>query len=198
MLPLRHQHLKACGNRHFCELPSVRQLVFEATPDSFDKACPCRVIWDSGLACIAVASLCSSIGALCIKLLDGRIPVFEIVVCLFTDQNCSAPCCYLRSHLKCLSCLLQMVRSAISWAVTDALGRAQHITPLYGSRKRYPILALRGTMGAIAMALYYEAFERLMLSEAVSASILHRWMVECILDHAESVMLWLSQHSGLM
>ena len=31
--------------------------------------------------------------------------------------------------LKCLSCLLQMVRSAISWAVTDALGRAQHITP---------------------------------------------------------------------
>lgn len=48
------------------------------------------------------------------------------------------------------------------------------------------------------MALYYEAFERLMLSEAVSASILHRWMVECILDHAESVMLWLSQHSALM
>ncbi|DBA70397.1 TPA: hypothetical protein ACH3X2_011812 [Trebouxia sp. C0005] len=61
-----------------------------------------------------------------------------------------------------------MVRSAISWVVTDALGRAQHITPLYGSRQRYPILALRGTMGAIAMALYYEAFERLMLSEAMT------------------------------
>jgi len=68
--------------------------VFEATPDSFDKACPCRLIWDSGLACIAVASLCSSIGALCIKLLGGRIPVFEIVVCLFTEQSC---CCQFTS-----------------------------------------------------------------------------------------------------
>ena len=90
------------------------------------------------------------------------------------------PAVYLHPCLKCLSYLLQMVRSTISWAVTDALGRAQHITPLYGSRKRYPILALRGTMGAIAMALYYEAFERLMLSEAVRAFISHKRMVQCI------------------
>ncbi len=93
MSPVLHQHLKACGKRRSCTLPSVGRLVFEATPDSFDKACLCRLIWDSGLACIAVASLCSSIGALCIKLLDGRIPVFEIVVRLFTEQNCFAPCC---------------------------------------------------------------------------------------------------------
>ena len=31
------------------------------------------------------------------------------------------------------------------------------------------------------MALYYEAFERLMLSEAVSALLSHRRMVQCIL-----------------
>ena len=65
---------------------------------------------------------------------------------------------------------MQMVRSTISWAVTDAIGRAQHISPLYGNPKRYRILAIRGFMGAIAMSLYYEAFERLMLEEAVSTS----------------------------
>lgn len=48
------------------------------------------------------------------------------------------------------------------------------------------------------MALYYEAFERLMLSEAVSVFISHRRMVQCIIfTHANSVMLWLSQHPGL-
>jgi len=97
------------------------------------------------------------------------------------------PAVDLRPHLEGLSCLLQMVRSTISWAVTDALGRAQHITPLYGSRKRYPILALRGIMGAIAMALYYEAFERLMLSEAVSAFISLGWMLQCILTQLPSL-----------
>lgn len=40
----------------------------------------CRLVWNNGLACIAVASFCSSIGALSVKLLDGRVPVFEIVV----------------------------------------------------------------------------------------------------------------------
>lgn len=130
---------------------------------------PCRLIWDSGLACIAIASFCSSIGALCIKILDGRIPVFEIVVSLCDTWNCTAPSRTF-SYSSCLSSLLQMVRSVISWAVTDALGRAQQIKPLYGNRKRYPILAVRGLMGAIAMSLYYEAFERLMLSEAVSTS----------------------------
>ena len=34
--------------------------------------------------------------------------------------------------------------------------------------KALPILAVRGLMGTIAMSLYYEAFERLMLGEAVS------------------------------
>ena len=39
------------------------------------------MLWESGLACIAIASVCSSLGALCIKILAGRVPVFEIVVC---------------------------------------------------------------------------------------------------------------------
>ena len=40
----------------------------------------CRLVWESGIACIAVASVCSSLGALCVKVLNGRVPVFEIVV----------------------------------------------------------------------------------------------------------------------
>ncbi|KAL3149393.1 hypothetical protein ABBQ32_002191 [Trebouxia sp. C0010 RCD-2024] len=64
--------------------------------------------------------------------------------------------------------MAQFVRSVISWGVTDLIGRSQCVTPLYGSRRRYPILAVRGFMGAVAMALYYEAFERLMLGEAMT------------------------------
>ena len=73
------------------------------------------------------------------------------------------------SLLSLIFCIcLQIVRSAISWAVTHAVGRAQKVNPLYGHRKRYRILAIRGCAGAVAMSLYYEAIERLMLSEAVS------------------------------
>ena len=64
--------------------------------------------------------------------------------------------------------MAQFIRSVISWALTDLTGRSQAVTPLYGNQKRYPILAVRGFMGAVAMSLYYEAFERLMIGEAVS------------------------------
>lgn len=64
--------------------------------------------------------------------------------------------------------MAQFIRSVISWAVTDLTGRLQGVIPLYGNRKRCPILAVRGFMGTVAMSLYYEAFERLMLGEAVS------------------------------
>ena len=89
--------------------------------------------------------------------------------------------------------LLQFIRSVISWAVTDVIGRAQGLTPLYGSKKQYPILALRGFLGAVAMTLYYEAFERLMLGEAVCPScshwpsiIKHLHLASCIIVAAHS------------
>ena len=63
--------------------------------------------------------------------------------------------------------MLQMVRSMLSWAATDILARAKRIEPLYGHTQHYPILAVRGFTGAAAMTLYYEAFERLELSEGV-------------------------------
>ena len=63
---------------------------------------------------------------------------------------------------------MQMVRSMLSWAATDIVCRTQHMSPLYGNCKNYPILAVRGFTGAAAMTLYYEGFERLDLSEGVS------------------------------
>ena len=63
---------------------------------------------------------------------------------------------------------IQVVRSAICWAVTDLVGRWQKVTPLYGSPSRYPILAVRGLMGAAAMTLYYEALQRLPLGDMVT------------------------------
>ena len=73
-------------------------------------------------------------------------------------------------HMQTLNLVImaQFIRSVISWAVTDLIGRSQGVTPLYGNKKRYPILAVRGFMGTVAMSLYYEAIERLMLGEAVS------------------------------
>ena len=77
---------------------------------------------------------------------------------------------YSRTSLQLVNLVvtMQFIRSVISWAVTDLIGRSQGVAPLYGNKKRYPILAVRGFMGAVAMSLYYEAFERLMLGEAVS------------------------------
>ena len=36
------------------------------------------------MACMAVASFLQSAGSLCVKLSDGRIPVFQIVVCMLS------------------------------------------------------------------------------------------------------------------
>ena len=39
-----------------------------------------RFIWSSGVACNAVAALLQSLSTLTVKLTDGHMPVFEIVV----------------------------------------------------------------------------------------------------------------------
>ena len=139
--------------------------------DQIHVACACRLVWDSGVACIALASLCSSLGALSIKILGGRVPVFEVVV--RPDVYVSL-CVYIGCMGLTPAFCAQFIRSIISWGVTHLIGRGQGLDPLYGSRKRYPILAVRGFMGAVAMTLYYEAFERLMLGEAVRRIALRR------------------------
>ena len=73
-----------------------------------------------------------------------------------------------KCSLRLWLCVLQIVRSAICWLVTDVVGRMQSVKPLYGAPKRYPILAVRGLTGALAMTLYYEALERLPLGDMVS------------------------------
>ena len=52
--------------------------------------------------------------------------------------------------------------------MTDVVGRLQKVKPLYGAAKRYPVLAVRGLTGALAMTLYYEALQRLPLGDMVS------------------------------
>lgn len=95
--------------------------------------------------------------------------MFQIVVCAIV---CCLAHVYSTTNLQPMKIMklvvtTQFIRSVISWAVTDLIGRSQGVAPLYGNQKRYPILAVRGFMGAVAMSLYYEAFERLMLGEAV-------------------------------
>lgn len=40
----------------------------------------CRSFWDSGTATMAVAALIMATGALSVAIINGRVPVFEIVV----------------------------------------------------------------------------------------------------------------------
>lgn len=42
--------------------------------------CICRSFWECGTATMVVAALIMATGALAVALIDGRVPVFEIVV----------------------------------------------------------------------------------------------------------------------
>ena len=43
---------------------------------------PCRLYWDNGALVMLTSALIMSCGALAVALIDDRVPVFEIVVCL--------------------------------------------------------------------------------------------------------------------
>ena len=61
-----------------------------------------------------------------------------------------------------------LVRSVLSVALTFAAGRARAIAPLYGSPTNWPLLGMRGAIGASAMTVFYESILRLPLADAVS------------------------------
>ena len=44
------------------------------------QGCKCRLVWDSGVSCMGIAAFIQSLAALFVKLTDGRVPVFELVV----------------------------------------------------------------------------------------------------------------------
>jgi drug/metabolite transporter (DMT)-like permease len=103
-------------------------------------------IWNSGSACIAIASLTYSIAASLVRPLSPGIGVFEIV----------------------------SVRSALSLLFSHvAYSLSKQTSPLFGERTHMPFLAMRGLIGALAMDCYYATIQRLPLADAVSLLFLN-------------------------
>jgi drug/metabolite transporter (DMT)-like permease len=103
-------------------------------------------IWNSGSACIAIASLAYSIAASLVRPLSSGIGVFEIV----------------------------SVRSALSLLFSHvAYSMSGKTSPLFGERHHMLFLAMRGLIGAAAMDCYYAALQRLPLADAVSLLFLN-------------------------
>jgi len=103
-------------------------------------------IWNSGSACIAVASLAYSIAACLVRPLSPGIGVFEIV----------------------------SVRSALSLLFSHiAYAMSEKSSPLFGERQHMLFLAMRSLIGAAAMDCYYATIQRLPLADAVSLLFLN-------------------------
>lgn len=99
-----------------------------------------RSFWESGTATMVVAALIMATGALAVALIDSRVPVFEIV----------------------------MIRSAASLMLTMSFVKAKKWTSYLGTRHLWPVLAMRGFVGAASMTLYYEAIDRMPLADAIT------------------------------
>ena len=123
------------------------------------------------------AALVSSLGALTVALIDNRVPVFEIVVHL---PSLSSPSCIAmhaerenspaRMQGPCTDahCVhAQLIRSGLSFALSAAAAAAQKLPNLMGTRALWPLLGVRGFVGAASMTLYYEAINRLPLADVV-------------------------------
>ena len=67
--------------------------------------------------------------------------------------------------------LLQMIRSAASLMLTMSVVRAKKWISYLGTRRLWPVLAMRGFVGAASMTLYYEAIDRMPLADAVGICI---------------------------
>ncbi|KAL4523914.1 hypothetical protein Ndes2526B_g08142 [Nannochloris sp. 'desiccata'] len=103
-------------------------------------------IWNSGSACIAIASLTYSVAASLVRPLSPGIGVFEIV----------------------------SVRSALSLLFSHvAYSMSGQTSPLFGERQHMLFLAMRGLIGAAAMDCYYATIQRLPLADAVSLLFLN-------------------------
>lgn len=65
-----------------------------------------------------------------------------------------------------------MIRSAVSLMLTVSVVRAEKWTSYLGTKRLWPILAMRGFVGATSMTLYYEAIQRMPLADAVSPHLI--------------------------
>lgn len=118
-------------------------------------------IWNSGGACIAVASMIYAIAAALVRPLDENIPILEIV---------------------CVRSGLSLVFSYIAYVIqsppkpfsnnsnidNDTNFHNEIPKRFFGCRTNFPFLAMRGLVGAAAMDMFYASLRLLSLGDAVS------------------------------
>ena len=61
----------------------------------------------------------------------------------------------------------QLIRSGISFTLCAAAAKAQGLPSLMGTRALWPLLCVRGFVGAASMTFYYEAINRMPLADVV-------------------------------
>ena len=71
-----------------------------------------------------------------------------------------------------VACHAQLIRSGISYALCAAAAAVQKLPSLMGTRALWPLLGVRGFVGAASMTLYYEAINRLPLADVVRCAAL--------------------------
>ncbi|KAI8475084.1 MAG: hypothetical protein J3K34DRAFT_406007 [Monoraphidium minutum] len=101
-------------------------------------------VWSNGTCVGAVACLMFPFTSACVKLLHGRVPILEI-------------------------CL---IRSAIAWAASLALGAATRVSPLWGRPANARYLVGRGVAGTLAVTCNYTAVALLPLGDAAGLNML--------------------------
>lgn len=102
-------------------------------------------MWDSGPASVALAALVFQFSTLMVKLLDGRVPVLQIV----------------------------LVRSSLCALISILIACRKKMYPLFGHRRHLLILLARGVTGAAAMNCYYVSIQQLQLADAVTLFFLN-------------------------
>eukprot|EP00892_Ulva_mutabilis_P009823 jgi/Ulvmu1/7212/UM034_0121.1 len=115
----------------------------QPAPDTYTQRCV-NAVWSSGTWCMIIASCAQAVASFSVKLLKGRISVFQIV----------------------------MIRSAVSLLTTMlAVPQMQRRDPdlrLFGQPSNYGKLVVRGAAGATGMTLYYASIKFLPLGDAVT------------------------------
>lgn len=155
-------------------------------------------IWENGTLCMSVTAAVFALAAFCIKLLHGRLPVFEVwpvylahtatlhvitrghtphILHRSNRPSHQASCRWSGAHdsiavLDASAVQIVGIRSAFSGIVTAgciARMRSQGTEiKFFGDRANYPKLASRAVTGASAMALYYVSIRMLPLGDAVT------------------------------
>lgn len=63
---------------------------------------------------------------------------------------------------------LCVVRSFLSFSMSLILMKGMKISPMFGHKENFPLLAARGCCGAMSMMLYYGSIQLLPLGDAVT------------------------------